>query len=243
MTAITLHHLTKSFGTVTAVKDVSLEAPSGAVTGFLGPNGAGKTTALRMLLGLFEPTSGEALIGGQRYADLAWPRRTVGAVLDAAAVHPGRSGRNHLRVIAAGGGLSTDRVDDLLDMVGLTDAAGRRVGHYSMGMRQRLALAGAMLGDPSVLILDEPANGLDPAGISWLRGVLRDLADQGRTVVVSSHLLAEMTNTVDHVVVLAEGDLRYDGPLEALAAESSLEDAFLRLTTRTVDSGVNTADG
>lgn len=231
MTSVTLDHLTKSFGDVHAVQDISLEAPAGVVTGFLGPNGAGKTTTLRMTLGLVRPTSGTALIGGSRYADLRWPRRLVGAVLDAAAVHPGRSGRDHLRVLALGGNLPLHRIDALLDRVGLTDAAGRRVGQYSMGMRQRLALAGALLGDPEVLILDEPANGLDPAGISWLRGVLRDLAAEGRCVVVSSHLLAEMANTVDHVVILHEGRLRYAGPLVGLSADSSLEDAFLRLTT------------
>jgi ABC-2 type transport system ATP-binding protein len=231
MTAVTARSLTKSFGSVHAVRDITFDAPPGAVTGFLGPNGAGKTTTLRMLLGLVRPTGGEALIGGSRYVDLPRPRRTVGAVLDAAAVHPGRTGIDHLRVLAAGGALDPARIEPLLERVGLTEAAGRRVGGYSMGMRQRLGLAGALLGDPPVLILDEPANGLDPAGVAWLRGLLRGLAEEGRTVVISSHLLAEMTHTVDHVVILCEGDLRYDGPLDVLAAGTTLEDAFLRLTT------------
>jgi ABC-2 type transport system ATP-binding protein len=230
MTDIDVHRLTKHFGGVPAVRDLSFTVTPG-VTGFLGPNGAGKTTTLRMVLGLVRPTSGTATIGGRRYADLDRPRRVVGALLDSTGFHPGRTGRQHLLVAAESAGLPARRVDVVLDEVGLADQAGRRVRGYSMGMRQRLGLAGALLGDPEVLVLDEPGNGLDPAGMAWLRGLLRDLAAGGRTIVVSSHVLAEVAQTVDRVVIVNEGVLRYAGPLADLSAPGdTLEAAFLRLT-------------
>ncbi len=234
MTDIRLEGLTKRFGAVTAVDDLSLHVRPGSVTAFLGPNGAGKTTTMRMALGLVAPTSGRALIGGHPYAELTSPRRTVGAVLGPDGFHPGRTGRKHLRVLALAAGLPTTRVPEVLELVELTDAADRRVGGYSLGMRQRLGLAGALLGDPAVLVFDEPANGLDPEGIAWLRRFLRSVADDGRTVLVSSHLLAEVARTADRIVVISEGRLRFDGPLADLADGAddagALEDAFLRLT-------------
>jgi ABC-2 type transport system ATP-binding protein len=231
MTDVSVHGLSKDFGRVRAVREVTFTLPAGQLTGFLGPNGAGKTTTLRMVLGLVRPTSGRALIGGRSYSQLAEPRRVVGAVLEATGFHPGRRGRDHLRVAAQAGGLPPARVDQVLDQVGLTEDAGRRVSGYSLGMRQRLGLAVALLGDPQVLILDEPANGLDPGGMAWLRGLLRDLADQGRTLAICSHLLAEMAQTVDRVVIISTGRLTFDGPLSSLtAAGESLEAAFLRLT-------------
>ena len=184
--------LTKRFGAVTALDDLTFSVEPGVVTGFLGPNGAGKTTTLRCLLGLVAPTSGTATIDGRRYRDLERPLMTVGAALEAADFHPGRSARAHLQVMALAAGVSRDRVDHLLGLVGLEEFADRRVGGYSLGMRQRLGLAQALLGDPPVLILDEPANGLDPAGIAWLRQFLRSLAGEGRTVLVSSHVLSEV---------------------------------------------------
>ena len=236
MTDITLTGLTKRFGSVTAVSDLSLQIRPGSVTAFLGPNGAGKTTTMRMILGLVRPTAGTALIGGRQYADLVSPRRTVGAVLGPDGFHPGRSGRHHLRVIALAAGIPQSRIDEVLDLVELSDAARRRVGTYSLGMRQRLGLAAALLGDPAVLIADEPANGLDPEGIAWLRRFLRSTADDGRTVLVSSHLLAEVARTADRIVVISEGRLRFDGGLSDLAGPAgpgdadALEAAFLRLT-------------
>ncbi|RNM11535.1 ABC transporter ATP-binding protein [Nocardioides pocheonensis] len=231
---ITITGLTKRFGAVEAVDDLSFDVPAGRVTGFLGPNGAGKTTTLRMLLGLVEPTAGEALIDGQRYQDLGTPRRVVGAAVEAMSAHPGRRARDHLWVLAAAAGASPERVDEVLDQVGLTDVQHRRVGGFSLGMRQRLGLASALLGDPQYLILDEPANGLDPAGMAWLRGLLRRLATEGCTVLVSSHVLSEVAQTADHVVIVNSGRLRYAGPLADLDADgASLEDAFLRLTTST----------
>ena len=210
---------------------MTFDLPPGRVTAFLGPNGAGKTTTLRMLLGLVAPTSGEALIRGRAYARLTHPRRTVGAVLESTGFHPGRRGRDHLRLAARDAGLPIARVDEVLDQAGLADAGDRRVGGYSLGMRQRLGLATALLGDPPVLILDEPANGLDPAGMAWLRELLRGLAGQGRTVLVSSHVLAEIAQTVDHVLVAHHGQLMFDGPIDDLAHETGgLEAAFLRLT-------------
>ena len=225
--AITIRGLSKHFGPVRAVDDLTFDVAPGRVTGFLGPNGAGKTTTLRMVLGLVRPTAGEALVGGKPYAHLPAPRRTVGAVLETTGYHPGRRGRAHLRILAGAAGASKRRVDEVLDQVGLTGAADRRVGGYSLGMRQRLGLAGALLGDPPVLILDEPANGLDPAGMAWLRRMTRQLAAEGRTVLVSSHVLAEVAQTADDVVIVNAGRLRYAGSLEALGR---LEDAFLRLT-------------
>lgn len=208
--------VTKRFGAVTAVAGVTARVEPGRVTGFLGPNGAGKTTTLRILLGLIGATSGTATIGGLPYAGLSHPLQTVGAVLEASSFHPGRTAANHLRVYAHAAGIGIDRVDDVLGLVGLADAAGRKVGGFSLGMRQRLGLAYALLGDPGVLVLDEPANGLDPEGIRWLRGFLRQLAQEGRTVLVSSHMLAEVQQTVDALVVLSRGHAVFQGELEDL---------------------------
>jgi ABC-2 type transport system ATP-binding protein len=233
LTTVEVRGLTKKFGPVSAVADLTFDVPPGQVTGFLGPNGAGKTTTLRMLLGLVHPTSGEALIDGRHYADLPEPRRTVGAVLEATGFHPGRRGRDALRVLAAVTGVPGSRVDEVLDQIGLTDAANRRVGGYSLGMRQRLGLAAALLGDPAVLILDEPANGLDPEGMAWLRSLLRDRADAGCTVLISSHVLSEIAQLADHAVIIHQGRLRFAGPLSTLTeTSSSLEAAFLELTAR-----------
>jgi ABC-2 type transport system ATP-binding protein len=210
--------LTKRYADVTAVDDLTFRVREGSVTGFLGPNGAGKTTTLRMVLGLARPSAGEATIGGRRYVDLDDPARTVGANLEVAGAHPGRSGRNHLRALAAMAGLPRSRVDEVLRLVELDQAADRRAGKYSLGMRQRLGLAATLLGDPQVLILDEPANGLDPQGIRWLRDFLRSMAREGRTVLVSSHVLAEVAQTVDDVVVIHRGRLVEQGPVETLTA-------------------------
>jgi ABC-2 type transport system ATP-binding protein len=209
--------ITKSFGAVTAVQDFTARVEPGVVTGFLGPNGAGKTTTLRMLLGLVRPTSGRASIGGRAYAELPTPLRTVGAALEAASFHPGRTAAGHLRVYAQAAGLPRARVDEALGAVGLGDVAGRKVGGYSLGMRQRLGLAFALLGDPGVLVLDEPSNGLDPEGIIWMRGLLRALARQGRTVLVSSHLLAEVQQTADRLLIISQGRLVFQGALDELA--------------------------
>jgi ABC-2 type transport system ATP-binding protein len=231
MTDVEMRDLTKTFGGVTAVNGMSFTVPAGKVTGFLGPNGAGKTTTLRMVLGLVRPSAGEALIGGVPYRRLARPRRHVGVLLEATGFHPGRRARDHLRVLTAAGGLPDHRVDEVLGQVGLASSAGRRVREFSLGMRQRLSLAAALLGDPPVLLLDEPANGLDPAGIAWLRGLLRGLADEGRTVLVASHVLSEVAQTADHVVIVNEGRLRFAGPLRELGETSgALESAFLNLT-------------
>ena len=210
--------LTKMFGTVKAVDDLTFSVEPGAVTGFLGPNGAGKTTTLRCLLGLVQPTTGSTWIGGKHYRDLTDPLGTVGAALEAASFHPGRSARAHLEVMALGAGIDRRRTGEMLAQVGLSEVADKRVGGFSLGMRQRLGLASALLGDPRVLILDEPANGLDPAGIAWLRQFLRALAAEGRTVLVSSHVLSEVQQTVDHVVVLAKGRLVRAGRLADLDA-------------------------
>ena len=228
MAVITIDGLTKHFGPVTAVDDLSFEVDQGTVVGFLGPNGAGKTTTLRTLLGLVTPTAGTAKIDGRPYRELADPIRHVGAVLEASSFHPGRSARNHLQVVATAAGLPRNRADAVLEQVGLAGAARRRVGGFSLGMRQRLGLATALLGDPQVLILDEPANGLDPEGVHWLRGLLRQLADQGRTVLVSSHLLAEVAQTVDQVVIIAAGRLVTQSTLAALTART---DQLVRVRT------------
>jgi ABC-2 type transport system ATP-binding protein len=228
---IAVRGLTKRYGAVTAVSGLTFEVEPGVLTGFLGPNGAGKTTTLRMLLGLVAPTAGEALVDGRRYAGLDEPRRVVGAVLETTGFHPGRTGRDHLRVLAEVGGIPASRVAEALDQVGLAEAAGRRVRGYSLGMRQRLGLAAALLGDPQVLILDEPGNGLDPAGLAGLRDLLRGMAAEGRTVLMSSHLLSEVAQTVDEVIIIAGGTLRHAGPLAGLTARGeTLEAAFLRLT-------------
>src|ERR671918_1586694 len=212
--AIEIRGMSKRFGKVEAVRNLSFEVEAGRVTGFLGPNGAGKSTTLRMLLGLIHANSGQGTFGGRRYEELPHPSAQVGVVLEEASFHPGRSGRNHLRVLAAAGNHPDRRVDEVLDSVGLTAAANRRVKGYSMGMRQRLAIAAALLGDPEVLILDEPANGLDPPGIRWMRELLRSEAGRGRAVLVSSHLLSEVAQSVDDIVVISRGELRASGPLE-----------------------------
>ncbi|HEY8718443.1 ABC transporter ATP-binding protein [Pengzhenrongella sp.] len=215
---IVIDHLSKTFGAVRAVDDLSFSVQPGRVTGFLGPNGAGKTTTLRILLGLVRPTAGSATIGGQQYARMPRPMRIVGAALEAASFHPGRSALDHLRVYAPQVGVSDARCREVLALVGMDTVEGRRVGTFSLGMRQRLALAGTLLGDPRVLLLDEPANGLDPEGIAWLRGLLRHLAAEGRTVLVSSHVLSEVEQTVDDVVIIARGRLVHSSPLAELAA-------------------------
>ncbi|MEV6811922.1 ATP-binding cassette domain-containing protein [Micromonospora sp. NPDC051296] len=215
--AIEVSHLTKQYGEVTAVRDLTFTVEPGVVTGFLGPNGAGKTTTLRMLTGLVAPTTGTATIGGRPYRRLARPSSTVGAVFDASAFHPGHTARDHLRVYAAMGGYPDSRVTDLLDLLGLAEVAGRHTRGFSTGMRQRLNLATALLGDPRVLLLDEPSNGLDPEGMAWLRGFLRQLADEGRTVLISSHVLSEIQQLVDDVVVIRRGELVAAGPWSQLA--------------------------
>ena len=217
-TTVTFDRLTKHFGATTAVEDLSATVRPGRVTAFLGPNGAGKTTALRMLLGLVEPSRGTATFDGRPYDRLADPVREVGTLLEATGFHPGRRARDHLRVIATAARLPAGRPDEVLAQVGLSDDAGRKVGGYSLGMRQRLGLAAALLGDPPVLVLDEPANGLDPQGIRWLRSFLRELAAQGRTVLVSSHVLPEVEQTADDVLVLASGRLVRQGTLAELSA-------------------------
>ncbi len=230
--AIGARGLTKRFGSVTAVDDLSFEVAPGRVTGFVGPNGAGKSTALRMVLGLVEPDAGTASVLGFPYRSTDRPVRTIGAVLEVQSFHPLRSGRNHLRVLAAASGIAPERVDEILDAVGLWEAANRKAGGYSLGMRQRLGLAAALLGEPSVLVLDEPANGLDPHGIRWLRETLRSFAGEGKAVLVSSHLLSEMAQMADDVIVIDRGRLRYQGSVADLtkAGAESLEDVFLELT-------------
>ena len=223
--------LSKRYGDVVAVDGITFALEPGTVTGFLGPNGAGKTTTLRMLLGLAEPTEGEALVFGRRYRELEQPVRHVGAVLESSDYHPSRSGRNHLRALALAAGLPTTRVEEVLELVELRKAADRRVRTYSLGMRQRLGVAAALLGDPDLLVLDEPANGLDPAGVRWLRTFLRGLAAEGRSVLVSSHLLTEVAQTVDHVVIIDHGRLLADGSLAELTGDGqTLEDVYLELT-------------
>ena len=215
---IVVSGLTKQYKRVRAVDNLSFVVEPGRVTGFLGPNGAGKTTTLRMLLNLVTPTAGTATIGGRRYADVEEPLQMVGAILEASAAHKGRTGRNHLRIIAAAAGIPDSRVDEVLELVGLTPAAKRKFRGYSLGMRQRLGIAQAMLGDPKVLILDEPANGLDPEGIRWMRGLLQNMAQQGRTVLVSSHLLSEMEILADDVVIIANGRLVRQGTMSEIVA-------------------------
>ncbi|MCW2955071.1 MAG: transporter related protein [Conexibacter sp.] len=216
--AIEVAGLTKRFGATLAVDGLSFSAGAGRIVGFLGPNGAGKTTTLRALLGLIAPTAGRATIEGQAYGALEQPAATVGALLDGGLFHPGRSGRNHLRAIALAAAIPPARADELLDLVELRGAADRRAGGYSLGMRQRLGLAAALLGDPRVLVLDEPANGLDPQGIRWLRDFLRSLAAEGRAVLVSSHVLAEVAQTADDVVVINHGRSIVQAPLQELMA-------------------------
>jgi ABC-2 type transport system ATP-binding protein len=229
--AVQVSSLTKRYRTVAAVEDLSFTLDPGTVTGFVGPNGAGKTTTLRVLLGLAEPTSGEALVFGHHYRDLDHPVRRVGAVLESGDFHPGRSGRNHLSVLALAAEIPYRRVEEVLELVELTDAADQRVGTYSLGMRQRLALAGALLGDPELLVLDEPANGLDPTGVRWLRGFIRGFADRRGTALVSSHVLAELAQLIDQVLIIDHGRLRAATRLDELSERGqTLEDAYLALT-------------
>jgi ABC-2 type transport system ATP-binding protein len=227
--ALSADNLTKRYGDLVAVDTLSFDLEPGTITGFLGPNGAGKTTTLRLLLGLAEPTSGSALVFGRRYRELAHPIRRVGAVLESGDFDPGRSGRNHLRTLALAGEIDLARVNAVLELVELTAAADRAVRTYSLGMRQRLGLAGALLGDPKLLILDEPANGLDPAGMHWLRGFLRQFAQSGGTALVSSHVLSEIAQTVDSVLILNRGRLVATRGLGEL--DGALEDLYLELTT------------
>jgi ABC-2 type transport system ATP-binding protein len=210
---IRLTDLTKRYGDKTAVDGLSLELEPGTVTGFLGPNGAGKSTTMRLILGLDAPTSGSALIGGRRYAELDQPLRTIGALLDARAVHPARTGRAHLKAMARSQRIPAARVDEVLALTGMAEAARRRAGTYSLGMSQRLGIAGALLGDPQILMLDEPVNGLDPDGVRWIRRLLRSLAAEGRTVFISSHLMSEVEQTVDRLVVLGKGRLIANEPI------------------------------
>ena len=246
---IVVSNLTKYFGKVRAVDDLSFEVEPGTVTGFLGPNGAGKTTTLRCLLGLVTPTKGSTTIGGRRYVDLPDPLGAVGAALEASSFHPGRTARNHLRVLCAAARIPDPRADEVLELTGIAADANRRVRGFSMGMRQRLALAATLLGDPRVLILDEPANGLDPAGINWLREFLRYLATkQGKTVLVSSHILSEVEQTVDSIVIIAQGRLVREGTLKDLLGTASVA---IRVRTPEADklrevlerSGLRAEDG
>ena len=232
MNIVSVEGLTKRYGTVVAVERLTFSLEPGTVTGFLGPNGAGKTTTLRLLLGLAEPDEGEALVFGRRYAELSRPIERIGAVLESNDFHPGRSGRDHLRVLALAAEIPRGRVEEVLELVELQGVADRRVRTYSLGMRQRLGLASALLGDPELLVLDEPANGLDPAGVHWLRTFLRGFADDGGTVLVSSHLLAEVAQTVDRVVIIDRGRLVASAPLTELAdGGQTLETAYLRLVS------------
>ena len=242
MSVIEISNLTKRFGTQTAVDHVSFSVEQGSVVGFLGPNGAGKTTTLRMLLGLVAPTSGIAQINGRRYRAIPNPSRVVGAALESSNPYPGRTAVNHLRIQAMVGRIAPSRIEEVLDLVDLTGAATRRVGQFSLGMRQRLGLAAALLGDPEVLILDEPANGLDPEGVHWLRGLLQRLAAEGRTVLISSHILAEVAQTVDTVVILDRGRLISYSSLAELVSSSGTSVAVR--TPRTADlAAVLVADG
>jgi ABC-2 type transport system ATP-binding protein len=228
--------LSKRYGATDAVQSLTFNVRSSMVTGFLGPNGSGKSTTMRLILGLDTPDAGHVRIGGRRYRDLRWPLREVGALLETRAVHPGRSARAHLRALAASNAIPRSRVEEVLGLVGLAEAAGRRAGGLSLGMAQRLGIAAALLGDPQVLLLDEPVNGLDPEGIRWVRDLLRSLAAEGRTVFVSSHLIGEIARTADHVLVMGRGRLLADTSVAELAARSaSLEASFLELTAGSAD--------
>jgi ABC-2 type transport system ATP-binding protein len=222
--------LAKRYGPTTAVDNLSFDVRPGTVTGFLGPNGAGKSTTMRMILGLDRPDAGVARVNGQSYHDLRWPLREVGALLEAKAFHPGRSARAHLGALAAGNAIPHQRVDDVLEITGMGQAADRRAGKFSLGMAQRLGIAAALLGDPGVLVLDEPVNGLDPEGIRWIRGLLKDLAAHGRTVLISSHLISEVAQTADELIVIGRGRLLAQTTVAKLSARGSLEEAFFQLT-------------
>jgi len=228
--AIAFEGLVKQYGKQRAVDNLTASVAAGRITGFLGPNGAGKSTTLRCLVGLSNPTQGEAKILGSDYQSLENPLSRVGTVLDSRGFHPALTGKQNLKVVASAAGIPDSRVDEVLAMVELTDAQNKRMKNYSLGMKQRLALAGAILGDPEILILDEPANGLDPAGIAWLRNFLRKLAEGGRTILVSSHQLAELQNTVDDVIIINKGKLIAQGTIAEVKGEGTLEEAFLRLT-------------
>ncbi|MDA5284137.1 ABC transporter ATP-binding protein [Streptomyces sp. NPDC054904] len=227
---ITLDRLTKRYGDKTAVSDLSFEINPGKVTGFLGPNGAGKSTTMRMIVGLDSPTTGRALIDGKPYGALRHPLREVGALLDARAGHPGRSAYHHLLGMARSNGIPASRVNQVLETVGLTEVAKKRIGSFSLGMGQRLGIAAALLGDPKVLLFDEPVNGLDPDGVRWVRELMRSLAAEGRTVFVSSHLMSEMQETADHLVVIGRGKVIADAPIEEVIAGSSLNAVKVRTT-------------
>ena len=233
---ITVRGLTKRYGRIAAVQSLSFDVRPGSVTGFLGPNGSGKSTTMRLILGLDRPDAGQARIGGLAYRELRWPLREVGSLLEARSFHPGRSARSHLRALAASNDIPRSRVDDVLGMVGLDSAAHRRAGKFSLGMAQRLGVAAALLGDPGVLLLDEPVNGLDPEGIRWIRGLLQSLAAEGRTVLVSSHLISEMALMAQNLVVIGRGRLLALATVAGLSARaSSLEEAFLQLTSGAAD--------
>jgi len=235
---ITLRHVTKKYGDRTAVDDLTVDVRPGRVTGFLGPNGAGKSTTMRILLGLDRADAGEALINGRRYVTFERPLREVGAVLDARSAHPGRTARSHLLALAHSNRIPVSRVDDVLATVGIESVAGRRAGKFSLGMGQRLGIAAALLGDPPVLLFDEPVNGLDPEGVRWVRELARSLAAEGRTVLLSSHLMSEMALTADHLLVLGRGRLLADAPMaEFVGSHASLEDAYLALTADAVEYG------
>jgi ABC-2 type transport system ATP-binding protein len=228
--------LCKRYGATHAVQSLTFNVRSSMVTGFLGPNGSGKSTTMRLILGLDTPDAGQVRIGGRRHRDLRWPLREVGALLETRAFHPGRSARAHLRALAASNAIPRSRVEEVLGLVGLAEVAGRRAGGFSLGMAQRLGIAAALLGDPQVLLLDEPVNGLDPEGIRWVRDLLRSLAAEGRTVFVSSHLIGEIARTADHVLVIGRGRLLADTSVAELAARSaSLEASFLELTAGSAD--------
>lgn len=230
--------LTKRYGSTAAVDRLDFEVRPGVVTGFLGPNGSGKSTTMRMILGLDKPDAGDVRIGGRRYRELGWPLREVGALLEARAFHPGRSARSHLRALATGNGIPDRRVEEVLGVVGLADVGRRRAGAFSLGMAQRLGVAAALLGDPGVLLFDEPVNGLDPEGIRWIRDLMRSLAAEGRTVFVSSHLMSELAQTADRLIVLGRGRVLADDSVEALTSRydtglgraAALEEAYLTLT-------------
>jgi ABC-2 type transport system ATP-binding protein len=233
---IEVHGLTKRYGATLAVDGLSFDVQPGVVTGFLGPNGSGKSTTMRVIMGQDMPDAGRATIGGRPYASLRWPLREVGAVLDAKAFHPGRSARAHLTALAASNAIPRRRVGAVLAQVGLAGVAARRAGTFSLGMAQRLGIAAALLGDPGVLLLDEPVNGLDPDGVRWIRNLLKSLAASGRTVLISSHLISEMALTADRLIVIGRGRLLADTTVTELTARGhSLEDAFFALTEGSVE--------
>ena len=232
--------LVKRYGPTTAVDNLSFDVRPGTVTGFLGPNGAGKSTTMRMILGLDRPDAGTARVNGQSYHELRWPLREVGALLEAKAYHPGRTARAHLTALAVSNGIPRQRVGDVLEITGMGQAADRRAGKFSLGMAQRLGIAAALLGDPAVLLLDEPVNGLDPEGIRWIRGLLKNLAAHGRTVLISSHLISEVAQTADQLIVIGQGRLLAQTTVAELAARSSsLEEAFFQLTDGSTEYSSN----